>query len=212
MKPSLRKFTDATHYNVSGGAGSGGRTGGGGTGNANGFSTPIMLMASPAGVGLSTQESAQVTANQQVNIVSGKSVHVAAGKSLITSVMEKISLFAQNAGMKLFAAKGKVEIQAQSDEMKLAALNDVTITSSNGKVVISAEKEIWIGAGGSYIKITPDLIENGTNGQILEKCASWDKPGASSMRLPSPITSVPKGCAWKTASASADSASSVVLE
>ncbi|CAB3960522.1 MULTISPECIES: type VI secretion system Vgr family protein [Burkholderia] len=209
---ALKKFTDATHYSVSGGAGSGGRTDGGGTGNANGFSTPIMLMASPAGVGLSTQESAQVTANQQVNIVSGKSVHVAAGKSLIASVMEKISLFAQNAGIKLFAAKGKVEIQAQSDEMKLSALNDVTITSSNGKVVISAEKEIWIGAGGSYIKITPDLIENGTSGQILEKCASWDKPGASSMRLPSPIASVPKGCSWKTAAASADSASSVVLE
>ncbi|WP_175899438.1 type VI secretion system Vgr family protein [Burkholderia vietnamiensis] len=209
---ALKKFTDATHYSVSGGAGSGGRTGGGGTGNANGFSTPIMLMASPAGLGLSTQDSAQLTANQQVNIVSGKSTHVAAGKSLIASVMEKISLFAQNAGIKLFAAKGKVEIQAQSDEMKLAALNDVTITSSNGRVVISAEKEIWIGAGGSYIKITPDLIENGTSGQILEKCSSWDKPGASSMRLPSPIASVPKGCAWKTASAAADSASSVVLE
>ncbi|KVR36235.1 Rhs element Vgr protein [Burkholderia ubonensis] len=209
---ALKKFTDATQYSVAGGAGSGGRTGGGGTGNANGFSTPIMLIASPAGVGVSTQDSAQLTANQQVNIVSGKSTHVAAGKSLIVSVMEKISLFAQNAGIKLFASKGKVEIQAQSDEMKLAALNDVTITSSNGKVVISAEKEIWIGAGGSYIKITPDLIENGTSGQILEKCANWDKPGASSMRLPSQIASVPKGCSWKTAAASADSASSVVLE
>ncbi|NIE64385.1 type VI secretion system Vgr family protein [Burkholderia sp. Ax-1719] len=209
---ALKKFTDATQYSVGGTVGgSGGNTAGGGTGNANGFSTPIMLIASPAGVGVSTQDSAQLTANQQVNIVSGKSTHIAAGKSLIASVMEKISLFAQNAGIKLFAAKGKVEIQAQSDEMKLTALNDVTITSSNGKVVISADKEIWIGAGGSYIKITADLIENGTNGQILEKGASWDKPGASSMRLPAPITSVPKGCAWQTASASADSASSIAL-
>ncbi|WP_036013602.1 DUF2345 domain-containing protein, partial [Robbsia andropogonis] len=121
-------------------------------------------------------------------------------------------LFAQNAGIKLFASKGKVEIQAQSDEMKLAALNDVTITSSSGKVVISADKEIWIGAGGSYIKITSELIENGTSGQILEKGASWSKQGASSMRLPTPITSVTKGCSWKTATASANSASSVPLE
>jgi type VI secretion system secreted protein VgrG len=208
---ALKKFTDATQYNVSGSTGGGGNTGGGGTGNANGFATPVMLMASPAGLGLSTQDSAQLTANQQVNIVSGRSTHVAAGKSLIVSVMEKISLFAQNTGVKLFAAKGKVEIQAQSDEMKLGALNDVTIASSNGRVVISAEKEIWIGAGGSYIKITADLIENGTNGQILEKGASWDKPGAASMRLPTPLTSVANGCAWKTAAASADSASSVVL-
>lgn len=208
---ALKKFTDATHYSVSGGAGSGGRTGGGGTGNANGFSTPIMLMASPAGVGLSTQESAQVTANQQVNIVSGRSVHVAAGKSLIASVMEKISLFAQNAGIKLFAAKGKVEIQAKSDAMALTSQQDLNITSVDGRVVISADKEIWIGAGGSYIKITPDLIENGTTGQILEKGASWSKQGASSMRLPAQITSVTKGCSWQTASASANSASTVVL-
>lgn len=209
---ALKKFTDATHYSVSGGAGSGGRTGGGGTGNANGFSTPIMLMASPAGLGLSTQDSAQLTANQQVNIVSGKSTHVAAGKSLIASVMEKISLFAQNAGIKLFAAKGKVEIQAKSDAMALTSQQDLNITSVDGRVLISADKEIWIGAGGSYIKITPDLIENGTTGQILEKGASWSKQGASSMRLPAQITSVTKGCSWQTASASANSASTVVLE
>jgi type VI secretion system secreted protein VgrG len=211
-RAALKKFTDATQYNLAGSAATGGRTGGGGTGNANGFSTPIMLIASPAGVGVSTQDSAQLTANQQVNIVSGKNTHVAAGKSLIASVMEKISLFAQNAGVKLFAAKGKVEIQAQGDAMALCALNDVTITSSSGKLVLSADKEIWIGAGGSYIRITADKIENGTSGQILEKCASWDKVGASSMRLPAQVTSVTKGCSWKTAAASADSASSVVLE
>jgi len=208
---ALKKLTEATQYTLTGST-AGGRTGGGGTGNANGFSTPIMLIASPAGVGVSTQDSAQFTANQQINIVSGKNMHMAAGKSLIASVMEKVSLFAQNAGMKLFAAKGKIEIQAQGDAMALSALNDVTITSSNGKLVLSADKEIWIGAGGSYIRITADTIENGTSGQILEKCASWDKTGPSSMRLPAQITSVTKGCSWKTAAASSDSASSVVLE
>jgi type VI secretion system secreted protein VgrG len=211
-RDALKKFTDATQFNVTGGAATGGQTGGGGSGNANGFSTPIMLIASPAGVGISTQDSAQLTANQQINIVSGKNTQVAAGKSLIASVMEKISLFAQNAGVKLFAAKGKVEIQAQGDAMALSALKDVTITSSGGKLVLSADKEIWIGAGGSYIRITGEKIENGTSGQILEKCASWDKLGASSMHLPAQVTSVTKGCSWKTAAASADSASSVVLE
>jgi type VI secretion system secreted protein VgrG len=209
---ALKKFTDATQYSMSGSAGTGGRTAGGGTGNANGFATPVMLVASPAGMGLSTHDSTQITANQHVNIVSGKSTHLAAGKSLIASVMEKVSLFAQNAGMKLFAAKGKVEIQAQGDAMALSALNDVTITSSSGKLVLSADKEIWIGAGGSYIRITADMIENGTSGQILEKCASWDKPGASTMRMPAQVASVAKGCAWKTASAAADSASSVALD
>ena len=96
--------------------------------------------------------------------------------------------------------------------MALSALNDVTITSANGKLILSADKEIWIGAGGSYIRITADTIENGTSGQILEKCASWDKTGASSMRIPAQVTTVAQGCSWKTAAASADSASSVNLE
>ncbi len=211
---ALKKFADATQYSQSGGSGSGsgGRTAGGGTGNANGFSTPIMLAASPAGLGLSSQDSAQMTANQHISVVSGQSTHFTTGKSFIASVTEKISLFVQNAGMKLFAAKGAVEIQAQSDEMKLTALKDLTIASSNGKLVLTAEKEVWIGAGGSYIKIGPGLIENGTDGQILEKCASWDKPGAASMRVPAPLSSVDKGCAWKNKAASADSASSVVLD
>jgi type VI secretion system secreted protein VgrG len=211
---ALKEFSDATQYSVSGSGGSGsrGRTAGGGMGNANGFSTPIMLAASPASLGLSTQDSAQITANQHVSLVSGKSTHFTAGKSLIASVTEKISLFVQNAGMKLFAAKGAVEIQAQSDEMKLTALKDLTISSSSGKLVLTAEKEVWIGAGGSYIKIGPGLIENGTDGQILEKCASWDKTGASSMRVPTQLTSVDKGCAWRNKTASADSASSVVLD
>ncbi|GAB6847953.1 type VI secretion system Vgr family protein [Paraburkholderia kururiensis] len=179
---ALRAFTDATQQSVAGNA-SGGRTAGGGAGNANGFAKPVLLMASPAGVAVSTQQSAQITADQHVNVVSGQNTHLAAGKSLVASVAEKISLFVQNAGIKLFAAKGMVEIQAQTDGMALTALKDLKITSANGRLVLTAEKEVWIGAGGSYIKIGPNLIENGTAGQILEKCASWDKPSAASSKL-----------------------------
>ncbi|MEX3958333.1 type VI secretion system Vgr family protein [Trinickia sp. EG282A] len=209
---ALKRFTDATRYSVTGSMGSGGRTAGGGTGNANGFALPIMLLASPASMGLSTQDSMQVAANQHVNVVSGQSTHIATGKSLIASAMEKVSLFVQNAGMKLFAARGNVDIQAQSDAITASALKDITITSTDGRIVLSAEKEIWIGAGGSYIKITADGIENGTSGQIVEKCASWDKPGPATMRMPTQIVSAPKGCAWKLTSASGDSASSVALD
>jgi type VI secretion system secreted protein VgrG len=55
---------------------------------------------------------------------------------------EAISLFAQKLGIKIFAGKGKVEIQAQSDEMTLDALKDIRISSSEGKILICAEKEI----------------------------------------------------------------------
>ena len=45
-----------------------------------------MLFGSPAGIGMSAQQSEHLAANQHVNLVSGQSTHVAAGKSLIASV------------------------------------------------------------------------------------------------------------------------------
>ncbi len=103
---SLKSFTDATQNSVSGPTG-GGNTAGGGTGNANGFKEPIMLFATPAGIAMSTRSRLISRQASIVNLVSGQSTHIATGKSLLTSVGQKISLFVQNAGMKLFAAKGK---------------------------------------------------------------------------------------------------------
>jgi type VI secretion system secreted protein VgrG len=77
-------------------------------------------------------------------------------------------------------------LQAQSGPMSLASLRDLTISSTDGKVVITAAKEVWIGAGGSYIQINGCGITNGSPGPILEKGASWDVPGADLKTMPMP--------------------------
>ncbi|MGG1948832.1 type VI secretion system tip protein TssI/VgrG [Trinickia sp. NRRL B-1857] len=177
---TLKAMKSATLKSASGSA-SGGRTGGGGTGEANSFATPLLAMASPAGIVLSTQQSTQVTADQQISVISGENTNVAAGKSLIIAAAEKISLFVQQAGMKLFAAKGKVEVAAQSDEMRLYADQDMTITSNQGRVVIEAKQELMLKCGGSYIRITADGIEDGTRGARTVKSASFSRQGPSSV-------------------------------
>lgn len=150
-----------------------------------------MLFASPSGIALSTPQSVHLSSGQQTNIVNGGGLFIASGKSLIASVAEKISLFVQNAGMKLFSAKGKIEIQAQGAEMDLASQKDLSIKSVGGKVVIAASQEIGLYVGGSYIRITSSGIENGTTGQIHERCASWDVMEADSKQVPHP--SFPSG-------------------
>ncbi|MCO8647475.1 type VI secretion system tip protein VgrG, partial [Burkholderia multivorans] len=187
---ALKSFTDATRHTIAGSA-SGGRTAGGGTGNANGFSKPVMLLSSPEGIAASTQQSVHVTANRHANVVAGQNVNLAAGKSLLASVLDRISLFAQNLGIKIFAAKGPVDIQAQSGPASLVGLQDVKIESADGRLILTAAKEVWIGAGGSYIRIKSGLIENATTGQILEKCASWDKPGGASGTIRDPLQAAP---------------------
>ena len=146
----------------------------------------VLLASAPAGVALTSGHHLQLAAQGNLTATASGSADIGVLRKFTVAAGEAISLFAQKLGVKLIAAKGKVEIQAQSDEMALAALKDVTITSTEGKLVLSAAKEVWIGAGGSYIRITPERIENGTPGDILEKCAFWGKPGPASMRLHPP--------------------------
>ena len=194
-KSAAASLVDATQHKVSGaGGGGGGSTAGGGTGDAAGFSRPVIVISSPESVAVSSQQTAQLSCSTHVNIVSGENTHVVAGQSLLASVAEKISIFVQNAGMKLFAAKGPVQIQAQSDAMTLKAAQDLTISSTEGKIVISASKEIWIGAGGSYIKIGENMIEHGTPGDLTFKSQAFSKVGPAMMRVNDSLRSTAPGC------------------
>ncbi|AOK22240.1 Rhs element Vgr protein [Burkholderia ubonensis] len=182
---SLRAFTDATQDSVPGSA-SGGRTAGGGTGSANAFKEPVMLFGSPSGIAMSTQQSVHVAANDHVNIASGQSVHVAAGKSLLASIGQKLSLFVQNAGIKLFAGKGKVEIQAQSDSIEVTAQKTVKVLSATDRIEIAADQGILLTSGGGYIRIAGGNIEIHAPGKVDVKGASHAFSGPASMGYPLP--------------------------
>lgn len=187
---ALKAFSDASTEEVEAQP-SGGRTGGGGVGTANAFKKPILLAASPAGIALSTQQSAHLGADEQVNLVSGQSTHLAAGKSLIASVAQRISLFVQNAGMKLFAAKGKVEIQAQSDNVEVTAQKTVKVLSATDKVEVAANKGVLLTSGGAYIRIQDGNIEIHAPGKIDVKGAQHAFAGPASMSYDLPA--LPKG-------------------
>ncbi|WP_233866527.1 type VI secretion system Vgr family protein [Paraburkholderia adhaesiva] len=145
---------------------------------------PDLVLASAAGVATTATDSTHQASINDHAVTAGRDYSVSAGRHYLMSVRGAISLFAYQLGIRFFAAKGRVEIQAQSDEMALAALKDITISSTDGRIVINAEKEVWIGAGGSYIQINGSGIINGTPGAILEKCATWSKQGAVSEAIP----------------------------
>ncbi|MFJ2989208.1 type VI secretion system Vgr family protein [Collimonas sp. NPDC087041] len=138
-----------------------------------------IVISAPAGIALTSGSHLQMSAADNLIATAGGNADIGVMKKFTVAAGEAVSLFAQKLGMKLFAAKGKVEIQAQSDDMALTALKDLTVTTVDGKLILSAQKEIWIGAGGSYIKIVPEGIEYGTPGDINEKCAHWAKSGAT---------------------------------
>ncbi|WP_043200645.1 type VI secretion system Vgr family protein [Paraburkholderia acidipaludis] len=206
---ALKAFTDATDHSVAGET-SGGQTAGGGTGKAKAFKDPVMLFSSPAGIAMSTQKSVHVVPDEQLNLVSGQNTHVATGKSLIASVKERLSLFAQNAGMKLFAAKGKVEVQAHSDNIELTAQKTIKILSATEKVEAASAKEVLLTSGGAYIRIANGNIEIHAPGSISVKGTqhAFSGPARTNYALPDLPQSSPVPFSQKLLFRSADDGTS----
>ena len=148
--------------------------------SVNELKEAVMLLSSPKGIAVSTPDRVSIGAGKDVNLATSTSFNVNALKSIVMAAGEAWSLFAHNLGIKLLAARGKVQIQAQSDELTMSALKDMTITSTDGKIVISAAKELWIGAAGSYIRMTACNMEIATPGDLFEKALSFQKDGPSS--------------------------------
>lgn len=138
-------------------------------------------MSAPGGIAQTTPES--------IELAAGKNVIMAAAGNHDTSILGKItmaagkciSLFAQSTGIKIFASKGKVEVQAQGDEMDIEAFKDITMKSSTGKILIAAKQEIILTAGSGYIRIGNSQVEIGAPDHILLKTAVVQKQAAASM-------------------------------
>jgi type VI secretion system secreted protein VgrG len=164
---ALNEFVDATQD----------RYEGNGQAGANRFKQPVLLAASPAGIGLASTKGTHVHAGDEVTLSSGKDTNIAVGKILVASVAEKISLFAFNAGIKLFSAKGKVEVQAQSGDLDLIAEKVVRLLSTTSRIEIHAKEEVVISAGGSFVKIDASGITNGTSGKWTAQASMHLMPG-----------------------------------
>lgn len=145
----------------------------------NRFKESILLAGSPSGIGLASVKGTHVHAGAEVTLSSGTDTNVAVGKSLLASVAEKISLFAFNAGIKLFSAKGKVEVQAQSNDLDLIAEKVLRLLSTTGSIEIHAKDEVVISAGGSSIKINASGVTNTTSGTWTAHASLHTMPGAA---------------------------------
>ncbi|KJW85525.1 type VI secretion system Vgr family protein [Enterobacter hormaechei] len=139
-----------------------------------------LLVSAPEGVAQVTGKSLQQSAGDNIISTSGGHTDFSALKRFTVAAGERVSLFAQKLGIKMFAGKGKVEIQAQGDEMTLDALKDIRISSSEGKLIISAKQEIVLTSGGGYIRIADGTVECAAPDKIIERGAVWQKFGGQS--------------------------------
>lgn len=142
---------------------------------------PGMVLNAPEGVSITSPRAVRMASGSaSVGITSQENTDISALKRFTVAAGEAVSMLARKAGMKLFAAKGKVEIQAQDDALDAIAKKDVTVTSTEGRVEITAAKDVVLkNLDGSFIQITGKNIILGCEGNVLWKCANAQKMGAA---------------------------------
>ncbi|MCU4337278.1 type VI secretion system Vgr family protein [Acinetobacter dispersus] len=133
------------------------------------FKKSLLLLNSPAGIGLSSNEDIHLSADGQINQFAGDSINLSTQKNLVTHAQNRISVFAAQNGIKQVAAKGKFEAHAQSDGMDLLAKQGIQIISTEDRIEITSPKEIVITAGGSQIKLNGSGIFPVTSGKFEVK-------------------------------------------
>lgn len=153
---------------------------------------PGMVLNAPEGVSITSPQAVRMASGSaSVGIMSQQNTDISALKRFTVAAGEAVSMLARKAGMKLFAAKGKVEIQAQDDALEAIAKKDVTVTSVEGKVVITGATELVVNCGGAFMKLSGGNMELGAPGNILLKCANVQKMGSADYDVPKPV--LPQG-------------------
>ncbi|WP_084754038.1 MULTISPECIES: type VI secretion system Vgr family protein [Paraburkholderia] len=150
----------------------------------DGLKKPGLLMSTPASAALVAAQGVQFAAKDSISTVARKNADWSVLKRFTVAAGEKLSLFAQKLGIKIFAAKGPVEFQAQSGPMSFIAAKDVNVASVNGKVNLSAAKEIILECGGAFIHMKDGSITLGGPGDLFLKTITVQKQGKASLHIP----------------------------
>ena len=135
------------------------------------------------GIGLTSPKNIQLSTGKNISIIAENNTEISVIKKITLAAGEALSFFAHKMGIKLFASKGKVEIQAQNDELSLMAKDEIQINSIDNSVTLTAPRDITLISGGSYIKINGEGIELGTPGNVVIKSAAFQKMGPASMNV-----------------------------
>ncbi|WP_416052951.1 type VI secretion system Vgr family protein [Cupriavidus basilensis] len=137
-----------------------------------------LIASAPGGIALVTPQSIQQAASANVMVSAGRHVDVSAVKRFTLAAGDLISLCAHKFGLKIFAAKGKVEIQAQSDAMDLFADKQLRVASASADVLVTGRTKTVMASGGAALTIE--------NGNVVFHCPGDFKIKAASFTFEGP--------------------------
>ncbi|EBP4344565.1 DUF2345 domain-containing protein, partial [Salmonella enterica] len=139
------------------------------------LSQAVILLSAPEGVAIASGEHLQLAAAKNLIANAGNHADIGVVKNMFIGVGQALSVFVRKAGIKLFANKGAISVQAQNDLMELLAKKEIVITSTEDEIKITAKKKVTINGGGSYIRLDACGIEAGTLGEYNVKAGYYGR-------------------------------------
>ncbi|UST54383.1 type VI secretion system tip protein VgrG [Comamonadaceae bacterium OTU4NAUVB1] len=142
---------------------------------------PHLALSSPAGIESTTPGSTHAHSGAHHVVTAGRHISLASAGSVLASAGKHLRAFA-NLGIRMMAAKGKVEIQAQDGDMELLAQKMLELLGREG-ITLKSDKLIRLVAGGHAIQITP-----GAGIEFLSPLAPQFHTAAINLATPRSVT------------------------
>jgi type VI secretion system secreted protein VgrG len=138
-------------------------------------SGPMIAIAAKAGLGMVAGQDVQLANGETVAVMSGADSQFTTGGQMRVHSGQAIGVLAGavkagegNVGLQLIAGKGAIDYQAQADELKVQARDEINVISANAHIDWAAAKSISLStAGGANITITGGNITVQCPGKIM---------------------------------------------
>lgn len=154
-----------------------------GSGEQGELNQAALVLASPVGIAATAGRHIHLHCAKHTALSTGEHLALATGKGFLASATERLVLFARKRGLRFIAAKGKIEVQAQSDDIEAIAQKVLRLISTQERIEITSPTGITFNAAGSYLKVNGSSIEYGTPGTWKAHAAAHDLPGPKALQL-----------------------------
>jgi len=140
-----------------------------------------IVLSAPDGIAAVSSGSIQLTTENNLLQVSQNNTDLQSMNNLTASAKEKISLYSYNGGMQIYSSRQDIDIQAQGGELKQTSKGQMTLMSTDNKIVLAGKEEILLTSGTAYIRIKDGTIEMGSPNQIWHRSGGLIETGVNTL-------------------------------
>jgi uncharacterized protein (DUF2345 family) len=168
---------------------------GAGDGKLPHFTDPLIAIAASAGFGANAGQSLQLANGETVTLISGQDTQFVTGGQMRVHSGQAIGVLGGavkvgegGIGLQLITAKDAIDIQAQADELKVQARDEINVISANAHIDWAAAKRISLStAGGANITIEGGNITVQCPGKIKVHAGKKSFTGSAKSSYPLPV-------------------------